>query len=270
MPKQNLLASVIRIIATILIFIFHYLEVEGIKNSYNIDKIGIFLFVLISGFFAYNSTVYSNPLKWLIKRIKTIIIPYWIVIIIVLIANYVVEYKQTTFLKNTIIFFGGSLFVEDPLYVVSWFITYIMLLYLCVYIYNIITIVHYKYIFILISLFAFYYYNISNPVYFIGFFIGFFYNKYAKHEISNFIVCFFKLDKVNHYLRIVQNHCYSFFLLHGGVLHLVNFFDLFSGYIFIISFVFTLILSIIHNYISFILINYEYKSTKNCKLIVRY
>jgi hypothetical protein len=246
-----LVASIMRITATLLIFLFHFLCLSGFKTTYQIDKIGIFFFILISGYFSFQSGI--SPLKWFIKRIKQILIPYWLVISVVLIANSYIDYKDTDFLKNLIIFFGGSLFLENPVYVISWFITYILLLYFCVFVYYTIKFQYMKYFFIFLVAVLFYTFKIGNIYYFVGFFSGLFFRTfrekqknvtYNNHQNS-------KNNIVSHYLFIIQSHSYSFFLIHGGILQLVFHVFLLTGLsAFTTSFFMTAIISIYHKMLS--------------------
>lgn len=243
------MASVLRIIATILIFVFHYQgQTIGVTPDFRLDKIGIFIFVVISGYFSFRASI--APLKWLIKRVKQIMIPYWIVIALVLIVNSYVGYKDTNIWKNLIVFFGGSLFLKNPVYVISWFITYILLLYLCVFFYFTIKPSYLKLFFLFLSGAVFYLFKIGNIYYFIGFFSGLFFGKFWKQKQTN-QRCSETKNVVGQYLYIVQNHSYSFFLLHGGILKLV--FDVFmlSGVsAFIFSFLITTIFSVYHKKLS--------------------
>jgi len=238
-----MMASILRILATILIFVFHYRGLEGLPK-YPIDKIGIFIFVLISGYFSFQPHI--APARWFLRRVLQIMTPYWSVIFVVLVVNAVYGYKDVNFITNIIIFFGGSLFVENPVYVISWFITYILLLYLCLAVFLSIKYTWTK-IFFLFLCGAFFVDNgIGNVYYFIGFFLGFFINKFFKNKLhSKHNNNIFRI--INVYLYKIQNHSYSFFLIHGGVLKLVFNIFLFNGMLaLILSFLITSIISVYH------------------------
>lgn len=239
-----MLASIARIIATALIFIFHYRGLNGLPIDLPIDKLGIFIFVLVSGFFSYQPG--TNPYLWLIRRIKQIMIPYWLVISIVLIVNSVVHYKDTTILKNIIIFFGGSLFVDNPVYVISWFITYILILYFCAFILKYLKSIYVKLPYLVVCGFLLYLFNIGNPYYFIGFFSGYILNFLtAGRQWGNYTSN--KLQRFNILLYYVQNYSYSFFLIHGGILQLiVNLLGLRGGRALISSIVIASLSALLH------------------------
>lgn len=239
-----MLASIARIIATALIFIFHYRGLNGLAMDFPIDKLGIFIFVLVSGFFSYQPN--KNPSRWLIRRIKQIMIPYWLVISIVLSVNSIIHYKDTTILKNIIIFFGGSLFVDNPVYVISWFITYILILYFCVFVLKHLKSIYVKLPYLVVCGYLLYVFNIGNLFYFIGFFSGYILNYLTAgrqwgHCTTN------KLQRLNTVLYYVQNYSYSFFLIHAGILQLiVNLLGLRGGRALISSIVLASVSALLH------------------------
>ena len=215
--KQPVLwASCIRIIATALIFLFHFQGLHGLSWNYHLDKYGIFLFLFISGYFSYQPR--TSPNKWLLRRIKQIMIPYWSVMAVVLILNYLYGYKQTTFAKNLIVFFGGSFFIHNPVYVISWFITYILILYFSVYVFRSIKVRAAKTVFLGLLFWAFYLFDFGNKTYLPGFFLGYFLRWFTIRypRIADRKTVFQK--RVSAALYGVQNYCYSFFLIHPGVL----------------------------------------------------
>ncbi|WP_028571765.1 acyltransferase family protein [Desulfonatronum lacustre] len=242
-----LVASILRIFATILIFVFHYRGLSKLPNDIPIDKIGITTFLLLSGYFSFQPNI--PPASWLIKRIKQIMIPYWSVISIVLLVNEIVGYKTTDFFTAIIIFFGGSLFVKDPVYVISWFITYILILYICLFIYLLIDNIFLKLVFIVFSAICLNFAGIKNYLYFFSFYAGYFVHAFFKlnfNGTSNKL-----LNKINYILYQIQGHSYSFFLLHGAILKLVFGVFMFRGTMaFMISFLMTSTVSIFHKIIS--------------------
>ena len=202
------------------------------------------MFLVISGYFSYQPKVI--PSRWILKRIKQIMIPYWIVISIVLVVNTIVNYKETNILKNFIVFFGGSLFVDDPVYVISWFITYILLLYLCVCIFTLFRSPYIKLLYLIFCGALFFLYKIGNLYYYIGFFLGYFVRYfYSTKKIENLRIK--KFDRINIFLYQIQNYSYSFFLIHAGVLHLfINLMTLSGMAAFSLSIFVTSALSVCH------------------------
>ena len=52
------------------------------------------------------------------------------VIIPVVLMNHIVQYKETTLMMDLISILCGNLFIDNPIYVVAWYITFISLIYL--------------------------------------------------------------------------------------------------------------------------------------------
>jgi hypothetical protein len=255
-----LFASVLRIFATLLIFVFHFRGLSDLPK-YPIDKVGIFIFLVISGFFAYQPGI--TPIHWLIKRVKQIMVPYWTVILVVLVVNRIVEYKETDFFTALIIFFGGSLFISNPVYVIAWFITYILLLYFCLFIFLRFQESALSYAFLIVSGLIFWIFEIANPCYFIGFFGGYFLNKFLiNNKQKNIKNSFY--SNINLFFYTIQNYSYSFFLIHGGILKLTFFFFSFRGFIaFISTFFLTAIISFYHKKLSdFLLAKFSFLEQK--------
>ena len=257
--KQPILwASTIRIVATLLIYIVHFAVLSHYNITLVIDKIAISLFLFIAGFFAVSNL---SSTRWIIKRIISIYIPYWPIIITALIANHIIEYKPSNFLKDFIIFIGGSMFVEDPVYIISWFISLIMLFYLFIFILRNIS---NKLLIALYISTAFYFFNfyleihyMYFPAFLAGYTIHLFLkkkNQFAPINIFSSNIIFHNknfYNKLNNYLFDLQNYCYSFFLLHGGVLWiLIKYFKINGFLAFILGLCFTSTLSFIHYNIS--------------------
>ncbi len=175
-------------------------------------------------------------------------IPYWPVIALVIFFNELYQYKETGFGEYLIIILGGSMFLDNPVYVISWFITLILWLYFYIFL---IQVVKKKEIKSLVFVFGL---AISlvfhKEFYFLAFNAGCVYKsrvllKGAAPKRGNG-------SKLSEMLFFVQNYCYCFFLLHGGVL-------LFSIKVLrlsaVICFVFSFILSGIGSVILFSISN---------------
>jgi len=205
--------SILRIFATIWIFIFHYLVMMGIKPSYFSSFYAISGFCFLSGYFA----VTNSPNNWIIRRYFRIMLPYWIVMVAIMAINYLMPYKKVTFIDGLISLMGGSLFLNDPLYIISWFITLILILYLSVYLFSI-TPVPVNFMVLLGTL-----YFLSSikhaALYMIIFYTGFFLSKFEfKNKRPKPVR--FRSEKLNKILYSTQKFSYCFFLVHAAVLHL--------------------------------------------------
>ncbi len=210
----NLWASLLRIIATFIIYIFHVLRIYDLPG-YSFDIIGISIFCFLSGWFCYPVDKPVGP--WLLNKFKRILIPYWLVILIVILANAAVSYKEKTLIELVVIFLGGSLFVDNPLYIISWYITFILCLYVMVSLYNYPKHPVSKILILVLSL-LFYLYIIQRPlVYLFAFVIGYYLRffvaeKQVKKSTTRVLLA------LNRSLFFIQNRSFSFFLLHGGVI----------------------------------------------------
>ncbi len=123
---NSIAISVLRISATAGIFIFHLLGLYG-KNNQGMDFISLLIFCLLTGYLS--SGIKSGTYEWLKKRFLSILLPYWIVIVPVLIINRIVCYKNTTILLDFITLLGGNMFLKTKVYVIAWYITFVLLLY---------------------------------------------------------------------------------------------------------------------------------------------
>lgn len=123
-------ASAARIFATVFILFFHFNSMYDFPCT-GLDIAGIGMFCFISGFFADAAKdKRTTALKWFLKRFWHIMIPYWLVIFPILISNHWIDYKPTTLFKDAVIALGGAMFFAEPVYVLSWFITLILIFYL--------------------------------------------------------------------------------------------------------------------------------------------
>ncbi|WP_161788438.1 acyltransferase family protein [Desulfonatronum thiodismutans] len=209
--------SLLRIVAAGLIFLFHFLGLSNLP-TYKLDYVALTLFLFISGWFSLG--IFKIPSHtWLFKRLKRIMIPYWGVIVPVLIANRIVDYKETSIFSDLLVFLGLGLFVDNPVYVISWFITLIVYYYILLFI-----IVNAKYVTLRLSIIILGYFAAilifnSHWAYYFGFFIGL-----ASHIIINkFSFKFTNIssrfyESANSFVFSIQNYSYSFFLTQGAAL----------------------------------------------------
>jgi hypothetical protein len=201
--------SITRIVATLMIFVFHYHSIYGIKAVAGLDIVGIALFLFISGYLVYTPTM---SFRWLVRKFKQILIPYWFVIIPILLINEVIVYKQTTWVNKLVALVGGSYFIDDPIMVVAWFITVILLFYTFTFLVFINKSITLQILFFTggIALFML----LGLPYVYIGSFLfGFLMRKNAVNTASKPVN-----NRLNAILFTIQNFSYSFFLIHGGII----------------------------------------------------
>ncbi|WP_300463396.1 acyltransferase family protein [Desulfobacula sp.] len=207
---KSILLSCLRILATAGIFFFHILGLYGFDNR-GIDFFSIIIFCFLSGYLLHS--VKLNSFGWLKSRFLSIMIPYWLVIVPVLIINRIISYKETTVLGDFITLLGGNMFLRTKVYVIAWYITFVLLLYAFVYVQSFFENPLLKVLIWMVGLFIFGI-ILNKFYYFMSFGIGFF--------LSNiFIPPDKNIAKSNHLskaLFVAQGHCYGFFLIHGGVL----------------------------------------------------
>jgi len=219
-------ASLLRLTACALIFIYHFLVLQD-QPSYGLGSYGLYIFFFLAGWFAVYGT--KAPWTWLKGRLRRILVPYWPVIAVVLIANRIVGYKETTLLKDAMTFAGLSFFVRDPVYVISWFITFLMMLDLSFFVFRVLEKNSLRVVYLVVLLAAA---HVWVPLqiravelFYIGAGLG-----YLKKVTDTVFPKNSDLEKrclspffqqVNQALFRVQNYTYSFFLIHGAVLILV-------------------------------------------------
>ena len=217
--RQPLLwASVLRIFGAACIFMFHF-QVLNNKPTYHLALIGLGIFFFLSGWFGnYGNDV---PSIWFFKRVKRIFIPYWPIIFIVLVANRVVGYKETTLLKDFITFIGFSYFIKIPVYVISWFITVILILDFTLYVFRLIRTRMLGYTFLLAAFGVFAFYAPLLKIELLLFYVGFLLGGMSiniKQTSFLFITDTEWYRFLNDKFYILQNYTYSFFLIHAAVL----------------------------------------------------
>jgi hypothetical protein len=122
----SLWASVARIAATFCIFAFHFLHLEGLPQ-HRLDFGALLTFSFLSGYFA--DARRGSRRVWFAKRYFSVMIPHWLVIVPVLIANAVEQYKPVTPTTAVITVLGGNMFLVNPVYVITWYVTFVLLLY---------------------------------------------------------------------------------------------------------------------------------------------
>lgn len=235
--------------ATFGIFVFHFRGLERLQ-TYKIDFFSILAFCFITGYFS--NSVDQSPYRWIITRILSILVPYWIVIIPVLIINKIIVYKRTSIFEDLITFFGGNLFLNDPVYVIGWYITFILIVYFFIFSLSIIDNYIHKLI-LHIFWFVIFFIFLEKEYYYLSVLIGIFSQQNYNFNIKN-------INIYNVFLKFIfylSSGCYSFFLVHGGILlFLVNYFKVKGSFLFISSLLLTLLSSFFVKFLSqYILIN---------------
>ena len=202
--------GIARIAATIGIFMFHFLALTG-GDRHNIDFYAILTFCFLTGYLSFGA--HKEPLKWLYRRLSSILVPYWFVIIPVVILNRIVHYKETTLTMDVITVLGGNLFLNNPIYIIAWYITFVNIMYIFLFLQsattnNILRLVFWAAGWIFFGVY------LHKPYYFIAFSIGYF-------GAILFPLPQMKIKEMkpgNRIIFSVQDKCYAFFLIHGGVL----------------------------------------------------
>lgn len=252
--------SILRVSACFMIYLHHFIRHYTFDYNFSIVAIGIFVF--IAGYLSYPIKKSGN---WFYRRILNIFIPYWLMLFPLMLVNHILHYKEISILSLIISFLGGTFFLNDPLFLVSWFITFIIGLYLIVY-WVTKAAEPYKVLF-LVGLLTIYFSLMSqfrSPLrllfWEICFFIGYISRFYSVAKVPSksfgLIVDNSNTRRINTFLFDIGKHTYAFYLTHGFVLLLL----MKSGSIHVtLLFVLGLVLSgacaVILNYVSSKIIN---------------
>lgn len=243
-----LLPSVARLFATMCIFLFHSFEFINVYNRW-LDFVGILIFCFLSG---YLSSIKSkDPHRWMLDKYFQIMIPYWMVVIPLIVTNRIIGYKKATFISDLVALIGGNMFSENSIFVIGWYITFVLLLYLYIYLSSF---TKKKYIPMVIGLIVGL--LIGKIWYFLIFIAG------IKKSYCNGMETISFLGKeihakISNYLLSIQKYCYSFFLIHGVSLQFIYYNYNFNKYQFIvISFVVSCFMAMIIYHLSGVIRKY--------------
>jgi len=212
--------SVLRIVSTIIIYIFHC-DAQYHIDSNNSLSYAFTFFLFISGYYSFFQNKSAN--EWIIKRLKRIYIPYWIVIIGAITTNLICQYKDIGVKELFFAIIGGNLFIEHKIYVIAWFITVIICLYICVYICKIIKNILLKTMICIVIILLLLKFDIPYN-FFISFLLGYFIHALISQnglEYKTIIknsTCTNLFNFIFSPLFVIQNYSYEFFLIHGGVI----------------------------------------------------
>lgn len=213
--------SISRIVATLLIFIYHALGLMKMPNNH-LDTAAVTVFCFLTGFLVGK----TNDIDWLKRRVLGILLPYWIVIIPVLVANKLTGYKDVTLAQEVVTLIGGNLFLDNPVYVIAWYVTFVLILYCIVYLQSNVNSFLMRAI-VWCSGFGLFYFHLGIWQFYIVFAVGF--------VLQNIVS---PPRKVEGLLFVVQGKCYNFFLIHGGVMvGLLYFHDLSLSSLILFSFI---------------------------------
>jgi len=218
----SVVASCARIFATVCIFIYHGLGQLGL-NNHGLDFIAILIFCFLSGYLHYGNEV--QPLEWFYKRVFSIMLPYWFVIVPAVTINRMVLYKGTSVVEDLITVFGGNLFLKNPVYVIGWYITFILILYLILF--AILLLKRNKILQFMTFIFCIFYFGIkfNMLLYCVSFIFGYILTQLfplSKKELS-------ENGYIGKLLFALQSRCYAFFLIHGGVLIFLTHYSKFNS-----------------------------------------
>ncbi len=192
----------------------------------------------------------GSPHKWLLRRVVGILVPYWVVIVPVLCANYLYKYKPALPWEYVAIFLGGSMFLDNPVYVISWFITLILFLYLTVYLSAVLG--GYYRVLPYFACFAVLHYCFRmDDVLFLSFVAGYAVRITFPTRLDSVANRWCWHAPVASALFGIQSFCYSFFLVHGAVLVVaVKLFPVDYVLTPLASVVLTMLISVPHKWIS--------------------
>ena len=112
--------TVLRILSTIIIYVFHCNAQYKIESKESLFYAFTF-FLFISGYYSFFQNKSAN--QWIIKRLKRIYIPYWIVILSAIAANFIFQYKNIGIKELFFALIGGNLFIQHNLYVIACMLT---------------------------------------------------------------------------------------------------------------------------------------------------
>ncbi|GFK93899.1 hypothetical protein NNJEOMEG_01737 [Fundidesulfovibrio magnetotacticus] len=213
-------SALFRVLATIYIFVFHCNSLYGLSNFGLVDYAFI-VFMFVSGYYAVAANVGAN--EWLVRRLKRIFIPYWIVTPAVLLFNHVFSYKDVGLFESVVLLLGGNFFLSHRLYVVTWFVSVIVVFYVYTYVVVKFASVLTRAVFAVVSLFIFL--SLNVPAYlFVSYNVGMLVSvAFRKFDVVGVMVSVsgpvFNLFRgFGVVFNEAQGVSYEFFLVHGGVL----------------------------------------------------
>lgn len=231
--------SIARVLATAAIFLFHFQGHFG-YNRYNLDFYAILTFCFLSGYLAKINK--ETRYKWFITRYFGIMIPYWLVIIPVILVNEVIGYKEVSYFEYLATIAGGNMFLKNPIYVIAWYITFILILYTYAFIESFFR-SYWRIAYIAISLLIFTF-ILGKIYYFIAFVIGIRLSEWFPEAVSVNPTPLMRM--ISLWMFICQKYCYSFFLIHGGLMLLfIKKVNITPTSVFINSFCLSIVMSIL-------------------------
>jgi len=212
--------AALRSLATFYIFIFHCNGLYGVSN-FGLVNNAFAIFMFISGYYTYLNGKDIN--LWFKRRIKRIFIPYWIVMCGAILSNSIFKYKEVTLFEYAASLLGASFFLENKLYVISWFISIITIFYIqTFFVWKQKGTARRLVVAIMLSALAM---AINIPPNFIFMYqLGLLTNIALSTVFSPDIAISVTPTKykvytvANDLVQILQKYSYDFFLLHGGVL----------------------------------------------------
>lgn len=203
--------SVARLIATLTIFIFHYLGLVGARQ-YRLALWALLTFAFLSGYLAAVNG--RSRLRWAVRRYFSVMVPHWVVIAPVLIANAMVQYKPVTPAEAVVTVLGGNLFLENGLYVITWYVTFVLLLYAYLLADSFLA----SWMRFVLAAAAYPLFAVWLPCreYYLAFLIGLFASAVTPPRLAANRPAW--LQGVARTAFRLQDFCYPFFLVHGAVL----------------------------------------------------
>jgi hypothetical protein len=137
-----------------------------------------------------------------------------LVIFPVIVANQVFQYKPVGLWTQIVTILGGNLFLDNPLYVIAWYVTFVLLLYVYAVAESFCN--SWQKIICMAVGAALFYSGSFVGKYFIAFIVGLRLSDWrplrSSAEVGN------ARRRIASFLFVIQRYCYRFFLLHGAVL----------------------------------------------------
>lgn len=214
----SFLNSSLRICATIIVFLFHCNGLHAVPENSNLT-FAFSSFLFLSGYYCLNAQM--EPSKWFFRRAIRIYYPYWITCVVVLAANVIFSYKPVTAVNVISLFAGANLFIDEPVYVIGWFVSCIVVFYISVFLFYSFKNLLIKLI-VIITGYSFLSDNGIPDYFFVFFFIGCIASTLVSRcrltlPLPNSL--FYSLfSKLSSSFLAIQNYSYEFFLIHGAVI----------------------------------------------------
>ena len=246
-PRKLLLwVSISRLTAVLLIFIFHFNSLFNLP-THSLGTYGLCILLFIAGYLHKRCKTYT--VRWLVYRYLRIMIPFWSIFIVVIIANIVTRFKPILFPDWFLESIGLGLYARHELYSLSYFLTILLLFSLSMYSFKFLS----RKITILVFFILWYLALVKGIHLSKAFFISFYSGVFIQYIPTTFLLNKIKsrTNGISTFINSAQNYSYSFLLIHGIVLSfLVHFVHLDKTTTFAIALLLAMTASIPHHIFS--------------------